>query len=39
MIEKTISIYEMLNQIRTLKLKMIQKLYLELGIPAESLIK
>lgn len=39
MIGKSNRVYEVLNRKRALTLKMIQKLHLELGIPAESLIK
>lgn len=39
MIGKSNRVYEILNHKRSLTLKMIWKLHLELGIPAESLIK
>ena len=39
MIGKSNRVYEILNRKRSLTLKMIWKLHLELGIPAESLIK
>jgi HTH-type transcriptional regulator/antitoxin HigA len=39
MIGKSNRVYEVLNRKRSLTLKMIRKLHLELGIPAESLIK
>lgn len=38
-IGKSNRVYEVLNRKRSLTLRMIQKLHLELGIPAESLIK
>ena len=39
MIDKSNRVYEVLNYKRSLTLKMIWKLHVELGIPAESLIK
>jgi HTH-type transcriptional regulator/antitoxin HigA len=39
MIGKSNRVYEVLNRKRSLTINMIRKLHIELGIPAQSLIK